>query len=151
MATFHILHLNISIQLIQVELDKRSKSEKLTKRRNKSLSSHRQSRWWVELINKNTVVNLHKHFTIQCLNVPCMVFLPSHHHRVTSEKVMEYTGSCPHPTPRGQGTKLLSNDVEREYTSSLQGDIQLPYATQTTSSTVEQSPKGGVSTLGEIF
>ena len=64
---------------------------------------------------------------------------------------MEYTGSCPHPTPRGQGTKLLSNDVEREYTSSLQGDIQLPYATQTTSSTVEQSPKGGVSTLGEIF
>ena len=84
-------------------------------------------------------------------SVPCMVFLPSHHHRVTSEKVMEYTGYCPHPTPRGQGTRLLSNDVEREYTSSLPGDIQLPYATQTTSSTLEQSPTGEVSTLGEIF
>ena len=71
-----------------------------------------------------------------------MVFLPSHHHRVTSEKVMEYTGSCPHPTPRGQGTRLLSNDVEREYTSSLQGDIQLPYATQTTSSTLNRVQQG---------
>ena len=80
-----------------------------------------------------------------------MVFLPSHHHRVTSEKVMEYTGSCPHPTPRGQGTRLLSNDVEREYTSSLQGDIQLPYATQTTSSQLNRVQQGDVSTLGEIF
>lgn len=62
-----------------------------------------------------------------------MVFLPSHHHRVTSEKVMEYTGSCPHPTTgvRGLGySPMMWNgnipQVSKETFSSHTPHRQLP-------------------------
>ena len=71
------------------------------------------------------------HYKTKQKIVPCMVYLPSHGHIVTQGRLWNMQGPV-HTSLWRPGTGLLSNIVEREYTSSSdKQNIQLPYATLT--------------------